>query len=211
VTARADLVGRRFGRLEVVEFARSVGGRAFWLAQCDCGVRKVVRSLDLTRARGTRSCGCLRAELAPVANREWLGSDPCFVCGDAACVVLPRKLTVEGFWSRIDVRAPHSCWPWAVGARHPFGYGVVLGQRARVRIHEGAHRIAWSIATRRHVPEGLHVLHRCDNPPCCNPAHLYVGTASDNVRDCVARGRRNPARKGGWPRSAGRAALEGAS
>ena len=52
-----------------------------------------------------------------------------------------------------------------------------------------AHRLAWEAANGP-IPAGLLVLHHCDNPPCCNPAHLYVGTAKDNARDCKARGRR---------------------
>jgi len=51
-----------------------------------------------------------------------------------------------------------------------------------------AHRFAWGME-HGSIPEGLHILHRCDNPPCCNPPHLYLGTNADNVADRVSRGR----------------------
>lgn len=74
------------------------------------------------------------------------------------------------------------CWPW-MGYRHR-GYGEVSwGMRM-----QRAHRIAWMLANGP-IPSGLWVLHKCDNPPCCNPAHLYLGTHDDNVRDKVERGR----------------------
>lgn len=52
----------------------------------------------------------------------------------------------------------------------------------------GSHRVAWTIS-HGPIPDGLWVLHRCDNPPCCNPAHLFLGTVSDNNKDMCAKGR----------------------
>ena len=65
------------------------------------------------------------------------------------------------------------------------GYGV-LGDAHKTR----AHRLAWEIANGTSVPEGLVIRHSCDNPPCCNPDHLDVGTDADNARDAIQRGRR---------------------
>lgn len=87
------------------------------------------------------------------------------------------------FWSKVDKRGPDDCWPWAA-ARLPRGYGhFSLNGRA-----VGAHRVAYELSTGS-IPSGLFVLHSCDNPPCCNPAHLRVGTPADNMRDKVDRGR----------------------
>lgn len=89
-----------------------------------------------------------------------------------------------GFDAKIDRSAgPDACWLW-LASKAPGGYGQVRINRVLVR----AHRVAYERAVGP-VPDGLHVLHRCDNPPCCNPAHLFVGTRSDNMRDMVAKGR----------------------
>lgn len=74
------------------------------------------------------------------------------------------------------------CWEWQ-GMRQPFGYGMVSAYGRPI----STHRLSWWL--RHGDPGGLHVLHRCDNPPCCNPAHLFLGTNLDNIRDRVAKGR----------------------
>jgi hypothetical protein len=90
------------------------------------------------------------------------------------------------FWGRVDQSGgPASCWPWR-GARNPSGYGVV--RKRNPRRQEYAHREAYFL-THMSLPGGAHVLHRCDNPTCCNPAHLRIGTAGDNMCEKVARGR----------------------
>jgi len=66
-----------------------------------------------------------------------------------------------------------------MGARNVNGYGV--------HCHVLAHRMAWILTI---GPTSVFVLHHCDNPPCCNPAHLFTGTQTDNVRDMDAKGRR---------------------
>lgn len=107
-----------------------------------------------------------------------------------------RGLSVE---HRLAQRVDRSggsdaCWPWIGGGRHVFGYGQLwdpdLGRS------EGAHRIAWRLANGP-IPMGAAVLHMCDNPPCCNPAHLFLGNQRGNMADMDAKGRRvTPSRKG---------------
>jgi hypothetical protein len=90
----------------------------------------------------------------------------------------PRSLLIA---RRVDNSGgPAACWPWT-GSCTRHGYG-------KLSATEVAHRVAWEL-TNGPIPSGLCVLHRCDNPPCCNPAHLFLGTRSDNVADMVAKGR----------------------
>jgi len=92
--------------------------------------------------------------------------------------------TASDVWKRVERRGPDDCWPWT-GPQNNKGYGQM---RVHYRQHP-VHRLAFQDATGVE-PGALCVLHRCDNPPCCNPAHLFLGTRGDNNRDCAAK-RRN--------------------
>lgn len=96
---------------------------------------------------------------------------------------------IARFWSLIQRGAQDECWPW-IGGRNKHGYGVVYASNR----NEGdscttAHRVAYLLA-KGVFDSNLMVLHSCDNPPCCNPAHLRVGTAKDNAQDAILRNRR---------------------
>lgn len=97
----------------------------------------------------------------------------------------------DRFWGRVDVRADGECWEWQWG-RHQKGYGLF---RVPGGVTEKAHRLAWILAGAVDVPSRMSVLHTCDNPPCCNPAHLFIGTNVDNVRDRTAKHRHHNSRK----------------
>lgn len=87
------------------------------------------------------------------------------------------------FWTKVNVSGgPEACWPWIAG-RFASGYGAFKRGDKIVR----AHRVAYELY-RGPVADGMHVLHSCDNPVCCNPRHLRVGTHGDNMRDRQARG-----------------------
>lgn len=113
----------------------------------------------------------VRASLQPRADRQ-----------DIASVHLLWLMS-----ARVFVK-PSSCWLWG-GPRSENGYGVIEVRGTIYRVH----RVVYEYCV-ADIPEGLIVLHSCDNPPCCNPEHLRAGTHADNSADCLARGR-NPACK----------------
>jgi hypothetical protein len=85
------------------------------------------------------------------------------------------------FWERVQRGTADACWLW-LGSRHPQGHGQVRVNGTVIYAHRHAYVLAHG-----HIPAGLIVRHRCDNPPCCNPAHLELGTVADNSRDAVER------------------------
>ena len=90
------------------------------------------------------------------------------------------------FTERLWIPEPNSgCWLW-LGAVNRLGYGVVTKRAASKAIF--AHRAAY-IAAHGSIPEGMDILHRCDNPPCVNPCHLFPGTHTDNMHDMIRKGR----------------------
>lgn len=97
----------------------------------------------------------------------------------------PRQPLAERLWARCE-RQPNGCLEWQ-GFRRSGGYGQI-GSGGKAAGLVETHRAAWEI-THGPIPPGLWVLHRCDNPPCCDPDHLFLGTAADNVADMIAKGR----------------------
>jgi hypothetical protein len=89
----------------------------------------------------------------------------------------------ERLWSKVWKGAPEACWLWQ-SQRSLKGYGQIS---IKCRPHTVT-RVIWKLL-HGDIPPGLHVLHRCDNPPCCNPAHLFLGTAKDNTQDMLSKGR----------------------
>lgn len=85
------------------------------------------------------------------------------------------------FW--LQVRKKPGCWTW-LGCLNKDGYGVIRVNGER----PSAHRYSWMIHFGE-IPEGIQVLHHCDNPSCVRPDHLFLGTIQDNVDDCMRKGR----------------------
>lgn len=113
--------------------------------------------------------------------------------------VYVRRPLAERFWEKVDRNGPmhpalgSHCWLWTASLMMKRGgYGQLRDGLSTLK----AHRVAWELA-RGPVPTELFVCHRCDTPRCVNPAHLFVGTHLDNMRDCVAKGRNtNPVQRG---------------
>lgn len=99
------------------------------------------------------------------------------------------KPLADRFWAKVDVRGPDDCWVWK-GTRNKrggSGYGTMgLGRKVQRRGY--AHHVSWAIHYGA-VPPGKWVLHKCDNPPCVNPRHLFLGDRRANVEDMVRKGR----------------------
>jgi hypothetical protein len=92
------------------------------------------------------------------------------------------------FWQFVTKGSEDECWEWQ-GQRLESGYGrISLG--ARSLGSEGAHRISWKLFNKADIPDGMFVMHKCDNPSCVNPHHLSIGTPKENTQDMIAKGRK---------------------
>ena len=92
------------------------------------------------------------------------------------------KSTIIRFW--LNIRKTDNCWEWKLG-KDKDGYGIIaINGKKTVRIH----RLSYEINIGE-IPEKMCVLHRCDNPSCANPNHLFLGKAKENAIDMVAKGR----------------------
>lgn len=101
----------------------------------------------------------------------------------------PREPLEIRFWRFVIKRGPDDCWEWS-GSRDKKGYGIIwIGYKLTAdRTNTRSHRISWILANGT-IPAGMYVCHKCDNPPCCNPGHLFIGTQTDNMADMRAKGR----------------------
>lgn len=108
---------------------------------------------------------------------------------------MSAKQTAESFWGRVlgDRRERNGCWEWQ-GARNSTGYGSVAWHGKVYTAHRVA---AWltglveSPSAPANSRDKTHILHKCDNPACCNPSHFFLGSFSDNMRDAYVKKRKS--------------------
>ncbi|MCO5195548.1 MAG: HNH endonuclease [Anaerolineae bacterium] len=102
-----------------------------------------------------------------------------------------RKQLEQRVWSKIERAAPNRCWLWGASTDRS-GYGKI-SVHGRMII---ATRVVYELATGQSLTRDQVICHRCDNPACCNPAHLFVGSQSDNMDDMHRKQRHSQNQKG---------------
>lgn len=163
-----DLTGRVFGRLTALKIVDGSRPIRWW---CRCGCGKAMFSVlgGNLRSGNTLSCECL--------GKEWLAKHN-------KGMKYTEEERLAAFWEKVDRRLVDECWPWLAGKDRK-GYAKFhIGNRS-----VNASRFMLKIKLGRELIPGEQALHRCDNPGCVNPQHLFVGTNDDNIRDKIAKGR----------------------
>ena len=141
-------------------------------------------SLDSRRHKYCAHCGALISRKRHQNNTAWFAQRGCGMTCKAA---LARRPLAERFWEKVDKSSgDDGCWLWT-GAVNRCGYGRV-GRGNKYGGAAMAHRVAYQLVEGP-IGDGLFVCHSCDNPPCVNPAHLFLGTNQDNMDDMVRKGR----------------------
>lgn len=154
-----DLTGQKFNRWTAMTFEPGASRNKKSYWTCQC------------------ECGVIRRVLGGNLVRGLSKS-----CG---CLVRDRVIPLaDRFWSKVEKTS--GCWEWGA-CRDPRGYGRI-GSLNNTHRSVLAHRVAYELSVGP-IPDGLEVCHKCDNPPCCNPDHLFLGTQADNMRDMAEKGR----------------------
>jgi hypothetical protein len=137
--------------------------------------------------KGYCQCGCgmktkISKETRP-SRGVFRGEPLSYIHGHQARGKSHKKPFEQRFFKYFVRGAPDECWNWT-GAKREFGYGQIRRGEKSVRAHRASYEMFVG-----EIPDGLYVLHHCDNPACVNPAHLFLGTHQDNMNDMCDKGR----------------------
>lgn len=154
-----DISGKSFYYLTAIKLSHINKHKGYWLCKCVCGNEKIISCENLKRGH-SKSCGCLVRKKGE----------------------LLRKNNKERILNKVKINS-NGCWEW-VNSIETNRYGKCGGGYP----DQLAHRASF-ILFKGNIPDGMYVCHHCDNPPCINPDHLFLGDAKSNALDASKKGR----------------------
>ncbi len=183
--------GELIGRLIFIKDTGIVSGGRSALFMCSCGKEFETRIQHVKKGL-TKSCGCLTSKLLSEAGKLRDNSHNKKPQNVEQFLLLPdfTEADKHRFWSKVGFTAnPDTCWNWN-GSKRRKGYGRFSFTKDKRDVSLIATRVSYFLSNNEQ-PLDKCVLHKCDNPHCVNPKHLFLGTNKDNTIDMMNKGRHN--------------------
>ena len=191
-------VGDKVNRLTITDRVRRGKKNEWtWVCRCECGNdRDVFVTPSLLRRGVTKSCGCYARDSASARAKAMRDKGDrrlaCLSCGTEFKSLSDKQVvcSTECRFKQYEGSSDIGCWNWT-GPKNTDGYGVLflnLNKENGRRMVTSSHRYAYE-KYHGEIPEGMCVMHKCDNPACTNPDHLLLGTISENNKDRSKKGR----------------------